>query len=90
MMNTFVFSKKAVKRFLNLPKSAQTRILTKLESLKEYPDIFPLIKRLHHFEEVSHRLRVGPYRLLLELKIQNKDRTRFLIVDVGDRRDVYR
>lgn len=90
MMNTFVFSKKAAKRFLDLPKSAQERISKKLKSLKKYEDIFPLLKRLYHMEPSTHRLRVGNYRLVLYLKVQNKAETIFMVADVGDRRDVYK
>lgn len=89
-MIEFVFTKKAKKRFLNLPKSAQKRILEKLKKLKDHEDVFSVLKRLHHLEPASHRLRIGHYRLILELKKQEKSVTRFFVLDVGDRKDVYK
>ncbi len=68
----------------------QERLLQKLKSLKSHQDIFSVLKSLHHFEPASHRLRVGEYRLILELKAQNQDTLVFWVLDVGHRRDVYR
>ena len=89
-MNQFVFTKKAEKRFLDLPKSMQERMINKLKDLKQHDDILSVLKRLHHLEPASHRLRVGDYRLILELKKQTKKETIFWILDVGDRKDVYK
>ncbi len=89
-MVTFIFTKKAEKRFLDLPKSAQERILKKLREMKKNEDIFLVLKRLHHFEPATHRLRIGPYRLILELKEQTQKKTGLWILDVGDRKDIYR
>ncbi len=65
------------------------RISKKLRELKSHEDIFSLLKRLHHFEPATHRLRVGSYRLILELKKLEKENVTFLVLDVGDRKDVY-
>ncbi len=88
-MIQFDFSRFAEKRFLKFPKAVQERILKKLRELKGHEDIFSLLKRLHHFEPATHRLRVGSYRLIFELKKQEKERIVFLVLDVGDRKDVY-
>lgn len=89
-MVSFVFTKFAERKFLKLPKNIQKRILEKLETLKIHEDIFSVLKRLHHFEPATHRLRIGSYRLILELKNQSKNRTEFWMLDVGDRKEIYR
>lgn len=89
-MITFVFSKHAQKRFFKLPSVIQKRILIKLGELKKHGDIFSLLKRLHHFEPATHRLRIGDYRFILELIKQEKSSTEFLVLDVGDRKDIYK
>lgn len=89
-MNQFIFTKKAEKRFLDLPKSIQKRILVRLKDLKQHEDIFSILKRLYHLEPASHRLRVGNHRLILELREQNKKETSFWVLDVGDRKDIYK
>lgn len=86
-MNKFVFTKKAEKTFLKLPKSVQDRISDKLKDLKNHEDIFSILKRLYHLEPATHRLRVGNYRLILEQKEQD---TTFWVLDVGDRKSVYK
>ena len=89
-MNQFIFTKKAEERFLDLPKSIQERIITKLKNLKQHDDILSILKRLHYLEPASHRLRVGNYRLILELKKQTQKETIFWILGVGDRKDIYK
>ena len=64
--------------------------MAKLKELKRHEDLFQLLKRLHNFEPATHRLRVGSYRLILELKNQNVESLEFWILDVGDRKDIYR
>lgn len=89
-MNTFVFTKKAEAIFLDLPKQIQRRILEKLRNLKSHSDIFSVLKNLHNFEPATHRLRVGDYRLILELRNRVKEDSIFWILDLGDRKEVYR
>lgn len=89
-MNQFVFTKKAERKFYCMPKPVQERILTKLRSLKSHPDLLSILKRLHHLEPASHRLRIGNYRLILELKIQNNEELVFCVLDLDDRKDVYK
>jgi mRNA-degrading endonuclease RelE of RelBE toxin-antitoxin system len=87
-MNTFVFTKKAEKTFRKLPEDAQERIIKKLKELHAHPDIFSVLKNLHNFEPATHRLRIGSYRLILELQTQKPPK--FWVLEVGDRREVYR
>lgn len=89
-MNKFVFAKKAEKKFRSLPNSVQERILKKLKDLKPHEDLLSILKRLHHLEPASHRLRVGDYRLILELKDQSSEGLSFWILDVGNRKDIYK
>lgn len=88
-MNQFIFTKKAEKRLRALPVSIQERIVKKLKDLKKNDDIFSLLRRLHHLDPATHRLRVGDYRVILEYKKQNKKGAVFWILDVGDRKDIY-
>ena len=89
-MAVFVFSKFAYKRLKKLGKSEQERIIFKLQELRLHPDIISVLKSLHHFEPATHRLRVGDYRLILQLTKQTARVTEFFVLDVGHRRDIYR
>ena len=89
-MVTFVFTKQAEKVFLKLPKAIQKRMIFKLRELKHHDDVLSLLKRLTHFEPATHRLRIGMYRLVLELKTQTEKDFEFFVLDVGHRRDIYR
>ncbi len=89
-MHTFIFSNHAHKNFLKLSKETQDRISQKLRTLKSHDDILAILKRLHGFEPATHRLRVGNYRLVLELKQQEEQSIEFWILDVGHRKDIYK
>lgn len=89
-MVTFVFSKFAEKRLKKLGRSEQDRIVTKLQELKQHPDVLSILKPLHNFEPATHRLRVGNYRLILQLIPTNSKQQGFVVLDVGHRRDIYR
>jgi len=89
-MVSFILSKFAEKRFSKLPKNLQERFILKLKELKEHDDIFSLLKVLRDFEPATHRLRIGNYRLILELKKQTKTPVDFFVLDVGHRKDIYR
>ncbi len=89
-MVTFVFTKKSEKRFLSLSGKVRKRILDKLKNLKNHDDVFAVLKRLHHLEPATHRLRIGDYRLILEISDRKGECVKFLILDVGDRRDIYK
>ena len=77
----------AKKIFLKLEHSVQDRILRKLKLLKQYSeeDLKSVLVGLTNFEPATHRLRVGDYRLILQQKAEDK----FLILDLGHRRDIY-
>ncbi len=88
-MISFVFTAYAEKAFLKLPNVVQKRITEKLKVLKSHPDIMSVLKQLHDFEPATHRLRIGDYRLILELEKQASDDYEFAVLDVGHRRDIY-
>lgn len=88
-MITFHFTNQAQKTFLRLPKIAQERIIEKLKELKTHDDILSVLKRLTNFEPATHRLRIGMYRLILELKSRSQTDFDFWILDVGNRKDIY-
>lgn len=89
-MHIFVFTKKAEKEFGKLSGEIRERIITKLKELKAHEAIFSVLKALHHFEPATHRLRIGSRRLILELKSQEKEGCIFLVLDVGDRKEIYK
>lgn len=86
----FSFTKQAERGFYKLPKIIQKRIISKLKELKTCDDILAVLKRLTDFEPATHRLRIGSYRVILELKKQNKNNFEFWILDIGHRKDIYR
>lgn len=89
-MVVFIFTKQAKKAFLKLPKAIQERIISKLKELKNHNDILSALKRLSDFEPATHRLRIGAYRIILELKEQKENQFEFWILDAAHRKDIYR
>ena len=89
-MVTFYFTKQAERTFLKLPKIIQKRVIERLKELKIHDDILSILKRLTNFDPATHRLRIGMYRLILELKTQTQTDFNFWILDVGHRKDIYR
>lgn len=88
-MVTFVFTKQSEKIFKKLSATIQHRIVYKLSELKTHPDIFSVLKPLVNFHPATHRLRIGMFRLILELKKNTKESIEFWILDVGNRKDIY-
>ncbi|PKL36573.1 type II toxin-antitoxin system RelE/ParE family toxin [Candidatus Peregrinibacteria bacterium HGW-Peregrinibacteria-1] len=88
-MIQFIFTKSAKKTFQKLPAAIRDRIITKLKELKNHSDIFSTLKKLHHFSPATHRLRIGDYRIILELQDYTDTHTTFLILDLGSRKDIY-
>lgn len=89
-MVTFVFTKFAHKRFQKISPAIQKRVTEKLKELKYHPDILSLLKPLHNFAPATHRLRIGDYRLILQVISNDNNDIECLIMDVGHRREVYR
>lgn len=89
-MVEFVFTKYSKKVFDKLPKIEKERILNKLTELKKHQDVFSSLRRLIDLEPATHRLRVGDYRLILELKKYDVKIVEFWILDVGHRKGIYK
>jgi mRNA interferase RelE/StbE len=79
------FTPRAVRDFKALDDSIRGRISRRIDSLAENP--YPQgIKKIEGEDEL-HRLRVGDYRILYQVK---GEILLVLIVGIGHRRDVYR
>lgn len=89
-MVSFIFTEDAKRAFLKMPKNIQDRIINKLKELKSHGDIFSVLKRLTHSEFATHRLRIGSYRLILQLKNHDEKIIEFIVLDIGHRKDIYR
>lgn len=88
-MITFVFAKNAEKGLKKLPADVKERISNKLKELKSHNDIFSILRGLSNFEPATHRLRIGDYRLILQLIEQDECNLEFLVLDIGHRKDIY-
>lgn len=88
-MVKFIFTKYAEKVLRKFPQNIQERILEKLAELKKHDNIFALLKGLHGCDHATHRLRIGNYRVILALKWEEEFDAEFLVLDVGDRKNIY-
>lgn len=61
----FFFTKHAEDQLRKLTPSTQDRIISKLQAIKN-ATISPDIKRMKDSSIITHRLRIGDYRLLLQ------------------------
>ena len=65
-------------KFLNsLPGKTALRIIKKLEQVKENP-----FRYIEHYEGKYHKLRIGDFRLLLDMDIKSKT----ILIEVFDKR----
>ncbi|MBT3349005.1 hypothetical protein HN954_03195 [bacterium] len=85
-MIVFEFLSSSEKSFQKIDKKNQDRIIKKLQSLKKHPNIFHILRPLFDFKPATHRLRIGNFRLILKQEAA----TNFLILDIGDRREIYK
>ncbi|MCK5320945.1 type II toxin-antitoxin system RelE/ParE family toxin [Candidatus Pacearchaeota archaeon] len=77
------FSKKASIQFKKMDKQMQKRIIDNLERIQIRP--FTFVKRL--VGSKYFRLRVGDYRLILDIQ---QGKLIILVVEIGHRRNVYK
>lgn len=77
MIYSVKFSNQATKFFKSLSKNLQERIKDKLKEVSIDPFRF-----LEHFEGENHKLRIGDYRLLIDVDFKRK----ILFVRVFDKR----
>lgn len=88
-MAKFYFTKNSKKEFEKLSLELRTRIKRKLEYLGAHEDVFKVLKSIEELPPATHRLRVGDYRLLLEITKKTKAYEEFDILKVGHRREIY-
>ena len=67
---------KSSKFLKNLDTESATRILNKIEFLKENP-----FRYVEHYEGEYHKLRIGDYRALIDIDFENK----IIIIQVLDK-----
>lgn len=84
--NTFIFTKLAQKKFLRFEKAVQERIREKLLELTHHEQIDAALKVLTDVEPATHRIRIGQYRVI----VQRTSEREFLVLDLGNRKDIYR
>lgn len=88
-MVQFFLTEKGKNSFDIVPPEIQLRIRKKISSLQSHPAIFKILFPVYDIAPASHRLRIGKYRLLLELKKNDKSGITFHILKVGHRKDIY-
>ncbi len=89
-MIIFKFTTRAKQQFLKLEKNIQSRITDKLKYFKNHPDVFSVLVLMKDSKSTTHRMRVGSYRLILKLIVQEKKYLEFIIVKIGDRKEIYK
>lgn len=77
MNYTIEWASSAVKDLERLPLDVQKRVIVKLDSITENPFRF-----LEHFEGEYYKLRIGEYRVLIDLDFDNKK----IVIQVLDKR----
>ncbi|SMN00805.1 hypothetical protein SPONL_1564 [uncultured Candidatus Thioglobus sp.] len=83
----FVFTKQAHKQFSKLEKRIQGQIIGKLRLLKQDEKmLIQNIKSVINMHPITHRVRIGSYRLLLSFDGEQQ----YKIIKVAHRKDVYR
>jgi mRNA-degrading endonuclease RelE of RelBE toxin-antitoxin system len=71
-MYQVIFSKKAIKSLRRIPKEYQIKIKVQSEKLSQDPFSVDL-KKLESPYQATHRSRVGPYRLFLQIDTTHKE-----------------
>ncbi|NCP47557.1 hypothetical protein AUJ42_01480 [Candidatus Collierbacteria bacterium CG1_02_44_10] len=85
-MNTYRFTKRALKDLSDLPKNKQLLIINKLEYFTSTGKPLSFAKNLTNFSLGQYRFRVGDYRITFDL---DSDSTIY-ILHIGHRREIYK
>lgn len=80
-MYEIIFARKSLKKLKKLPKASQERIISSLERIRIRPEKY--VKKL--IGETAYRLRVGEYRIILDIK---RKQILILVLDVGLRKNI--
>lgn len=81
-MYEIIFTEKAKRQFIKLEKNIQERIGATLERIKIRPEHF--VEKL--VGESGYKLRVGDYRVILDIE---KNKLLILILKIGHRKNIY-
>jgi len=79
---SLVYSATSLKHLKKLDKEIQIRIISTLERIRVRP--YPHVKKL--VESPYFRLRVGDYRVILDIK---ENKLLIFIIEVGHRKKIY-
>lgn len=83
MTYELLFTDKASKQLKKLGKNDQERIIKSLERIRIRPEAY--ITKL--IDDPGYRLRVGDYRLILDIK---KEKLIILVLMAGHRKNIYK
>ncbi len=83
MSYEIVFTDTSLKQFKKLQKEIQERIIKALERIRIRPEAH--VKKL--ISDPGYRLRVGEYRVLLDIY---KDKLIILVINIGHRKNIYK
>lgn len=81
-MYDVIFSDSSKKQLEKLDKEMQKRIIAVLERIRITPERY--VKKLVGFD--AFRLRVGDYRIILDIE---KQKLLILVIKIGHRRNIY-
>jgi mRNA interferase RelE/StbE len=81
-MYEILFSKQSEKQLNKLEKTIQKQIINALERIRIRPELF--VTKL--VGDPAYKLRVGKYRILMEIK---KNKLIILILKIGHRKKIY-
>jgi len=83
MSYEIIFTDTSRKQFKKLEKDIQERIVKALERIRIRPEAH--IKKL--VEDLGYRLRVGEYRIILDIE---KEKLIILVIKIGHRKNIYK
>ncbi len=84
----FVFTKQAQKQLLKLDIRIQNQIKQKLLMLKINKPLFSQnVKNIANMHPITHRIRIGSYRLLLYFDANKKT---YIVLKLAHRKEVYK
>ena len=82
-MYSLIYSDASLKKLRKLELDIKNRIISSLERIRIHP--YPHLKKL--VGNPYFRLRVGDYRIILDIK---NDKLIILVIEVGHRKDIYK
>jgi mRNA-degrading endonuclease RelE of RelBE toxin-antitoxin system len=88
-MIEFIFTKHSKENFSRLDPEIQARISQKFVFLKTHPNIYFVLSKLEGSQTPRYRLRIGSFRLILRQISFDKNNIKFLVSDIGHRREIY-